>query len=349
MDREQEYEELETMIKQLEQEAVEHKRAEEALHQSHELFRTVADFTFDWEYWIGPDGKFPYVSPSCERITGYLPDEFQKEPGLLEAIIHPEDRAFIEKHLRAELKSQDVFSFDFRIITRSNKERWIGHICQQVYGTDGCWFGRRASNRDVTNHKRIEETLRKTHDELERRVAEHTARLSIANELLAKEIQERKQAEHVLKRKEEELKVKNRHLDEVNTALKVLLKRGDAEKAQLEENVLFNIKQLVEPYLEDIKNQGLKERQKRSVTILEENLDEVVKSFSRRLSSKYFSLTPAEIRVANLVKHGRTTKEIAQALGLSNRTIESHRKNIRKKLVIRNKKENLRTHLLSIP
>lgn len=349
MDREQEYEELEGMIKQLEQKAVEHKRTEEVLHQSYERFRIVADFTFDWEYWIRPDGKFLYVSPSCERITGYLPDEFQKEPGLLEAIIHPEDRAFIERHLRTELESQDVFSFDFRIITRCNNERWIGHICQQVYGTDGRWLGRRASNRDITDRKRIEEALGKAHEMLEMRVAERTAGLSIANELLAMEIQERKHAEHVLKRKEKELEVKNLHLDEVNTALKVLLKRGDAEKAELEENVLFNIKQLVEPYLEDIKNQGLKERQKRSVIILEENLDEVIKSFSHRLSSKYFSLTPAEIRVANLVKHGRPTKEIAQALGLSSRTIESHRKNIRKKLVIRNKKENLRSHLLSMP
>lgn len=348
MDREPTYEELEAMIKQLEQESVEHKRAEEALQQSNEWFRAVADFTFDWEYWIGPDGKFLYVSPSCERITGYHPDAFQREPGLLEAIIHPEDRAFIARHLRAELESQDVFSFDFRIITRCNKERWIGHICQQVHGTDGCWLGRRASNRDITARKRIEEALGKAYEMLEMRVEERTAELSTANELLTKEIQERKQAEHALKGKEKELKVKNLNLEEVNTALRVLLKKGNAEKAELEEKVLFNIKQLVEPYLEDLKNQGLKKRQKHSVSILEANLDEIITSFSRSLSSKYFGLTSAEIRVANLVKHGRTTKEIAYALGLSSRTIESHRKNIRKKLLIRNKKENLRTRLLSM-
>jgi PAS domain S-box-containing protein len=349
MDRKPTYEELEAMIEQFEQETAEHKRADEALHQSNEQFRTVADFTFDWEYWIGPDGKFLYVSPSCERITGYHPDAFQREPELLEAIIHPKDRAFIARHLRADLESQDVFSFDFRIVTRCNNERWIGHICQQVYGTDGCWLGRRASNRDVTKRKRIEEALGKDHDELEIRVKERTAELSTVNELLAKEIQERKQIEHALKGKEKELKAKNLCLEEVNTALRVLLQRVDAEKAELEEKVLFNIKQLVEPYLEDIKNQGLKERQKHSVSILEANLDEIITSFSRRLSSKYFGLTPAEIRVANLVKHGKTTKEIAYALGLSGRTIESHRKNIRKKLMIRKKKENLRTRLLSIP
>ena len=75
---------------------------ETELRESEERFRTVADFTYDWEYWLDPDGNYVYVSPSCERITGYRSDEFRQDPELLETIIHPDDRATVAEHLREE-------------------------------------------------------------------------------------------------------------------------------------------------------------------------------------------------------------------------------------------------------
>ncbi len=72
--------------------------AEEALRESEVKFRTVADFTYDWEYWILPDGNLIYVSPSCKRITGYEVDEFIKDPKLLTRIVHPEDKSIIGPH-----------------------------------------------------------------------------------------------------------------------------------------------------------------------------------------------------------------------------------------------------------
>jgi PAS domain S-box-containing protein len=167
------HKQLEQKVKELEKEAGERREAEEARLRSEERFRTVADFTFDWEYWIAPDGNYVYVSPSCERITGYRPNEFQKDPGLLEAITHPDDRPVVAKHIREELESRDVLSFDFRIIHRSGDERWIAHICQQVYGTDGSLLGRRASNRDVTDGKRAEEALRQSEARY-KGIVEHT-------------------------------------------------------------------------------------------------------------------------------------------------------------------------------
>ena len=77
----------------------ERKQAEEALRESEEKYRAVADFTYDWEYWLGLDGRYTYVSPSCERITGYRAEEFLHEPALLERIVHPDDRALIVGHL----------------------------------------------------------------------------------------------------------------------------------------------------------------------------------------------------------------------------------------------------------
>ena len=84
------------------------------------------------------------------------------------------------------------------------------------------------------------------------------------------------------------------------------------------------------------------------MNILESNLNDIVSPFLNRLSSKYLKLTPTEIRVANLVKEGKTTKDIAEIMNLAKKTIDSYRENIRRKLGLKNKKTNLRTHLFSV-
>jgi PAS domain S-box-containing protein len=157
----------------------------------------------------------------------------------------------------------------------------------------------------------------------------------------------RKQVERVLRESEKELEMKTRYLEELNSALKVLLKRREDDKQELEQNVVANVRELVAPYIRQLKGSRLEERQRSLVLILESNLKEIVSPFLSRVSMNLLNLTPTETQVANFVKQGKTTKEIADMLGLSPRTIESHRESIRKKLGIKNKKSNLRTHLLS--
>ncbi|GAI26662.1 unnamed protein product, partial [marine sediment metagenome] len=89
----------------IQRDITEQRRMEDALRESEERYRTVADFTYDWEYWIGPDGDFRYISPSCERITGYRVDEFLRDPKLLDRIIHPDDYPVIAQHINGEFKS----------------------------------------------------------------------------------------------------------------------------------------------------------------------------------------------------------------------------------------------------
>ena len=157
-----------------------------------------------------------------------------------------------------------------------------------------------------------------------------------------------KETELALKQRERELEMQTVNLEEANAALKVLLKRREEDKKELEEKVLFNMKELAEPYLEKLRKTGLNERQKAFLEILESNLNEIISPFSRSLYFGYINLTPAEMQIASLIRYGKTTKEIANLLNLSSRTVETHRKNIRKKLGLTDKKANLRTKLLSL-
>ena len=137
----------------------EQKKTGAALRESEQRFRTVADFTYDWEYWIDPQGNLIYVSPSCERVTGYQPDEFQENPQLLRQIVLPDDLERVTTHLEKEMVSNEPASIEFRIVSKDGRERWMGHACQPVYGPNGNKLGRRASNRDVTEQKHAENAL----------------------------------------------------------------------------------------------------------------------------------------------------------------------------------------------
>ncbi|MEW6418303.1 MAG: LuxR C-terminal-related transcriptional regulator [Nitrospirota bacterium] len=165
---------------------------------------------------------------------------------------------------------------------------------------------------------------------------------------IIEDITERKKAEETLKEREKELEIKAHSLEEVNIALKVLLKRRDEDKTELEDKVLLNIKELIAPYLEKLKMSGLDEKQKTYVSILESNLNQVISPFAHRLSSKFLNFTPTEIQVANLLRQGKTSKEISELLNSSPRNIAFHRDNIRKKLGLKNKKTNLKSYLLSL-
>lgn len=162
------------------------------------------------------------------------------------------------------------------------------------------------------------------------------------------DITARKRVEKALRKRESELAIQNVNLEEANIALKVLLKKRDIDKAELEEKLLINVRELVEPYLRKLESSGLDERQKNYVKILESNLNDIVSPLSHTLSVKEYNFTPMEIKVANLIKQGRTTQEIADLLNVSNKTVSFHRANIRKKIGIKNKKTNIRSLLLSL-
>ncbi len=139
--------------------AMAHRYSEKELEQTELKYRTVADFTYDWEYWEDPEGTLLYVSPSCARISGYDPEEFCDSPSLLRDLILPEDRPAWEQHRKSTLETSKGGEVQIRIRTRDGEIKWLEHVCQAVQGPDGTFLGFRASNRDVTDRKLVEEKV----------------------------------------------------------------------------------------------------------------------------------------------------------------------------------------------
>jgi PAS domain S-box-containing protein len=130
--------------------------ADRALREAELKYRTVADFTHDWEYWSAPDGRLLYNSPSCERITGYSSRHFMEDPSLFGRILDPEDHTIWEEHVRASLLEHQFRTVQLRIRTRDGSVRWIEHVCRPVTDERGEFLGIRASNRDITDRKNAE-------------------------------------------------------------------------------------------------------------------------------------------------------------------------------------------------
>ncbi|MBV5314550.1 MAG: PAS domain S-box protein [Prolixibacteraceae bacterium] len=136
-------------------------KANAYLQQAEEKYRTVADYTYGWEFWTDPNGNFFYCSPSCERITGYPPSDFLQNPQLLYDIIYPADLNYYKCHKQKEEKGKDGnLEVNYRIVRADGAIRWIGHVCQSIYNERGELIGNRGSNRDITERKNMEQLVK---------------------------------------------------------------------------------------------------------------------------------------------------------------------------------------------
>ena len=195
----------------------------------------------------------------------------------------------------------------------ASRGKWLFVTAAPIKDSEGNITGAVETLLDITEKKRAEQNLLKMHEALEEKVKDRT-----------------------------------QSLEEANIAMKVLLKKREEDRRDLEDQMLINIREIILPYLERLKNSPLKENQKVYLDIIQRNLLDIASPFMRGLSDTFHRLTPAEIQIINLIKQEKTSKEIADFLNISPRTVEFHRDNIRKKLGIKNRKINLRSYLLSI-
>jgi len=157
-----------------------------------------------------------------------------------------------------------------------------------------------------------------------------------------------KLTEEALKQSKLAVEEQKRELEEANIALKVLLRQRENDKAELERKVLGNIKTLVLPYVEKLKRAPLRARDKTTIDIIDTHLKDIISPLMQRLANINILLTPQELQVATLVKDGRSSKEIAEILSISETTVHFHRKNLRRKFGIKSRATNLRSYLMSI-
>jgi PAS domain S-box-containing protein len=310
------------------QDVTERKRADEALRSSEEKYKLLAEQSADVIYKVAlKNDQYTYANPSAQKILGYTSKEISslRVMDVLTAKSYEKQRNAMLEALASG--SRDSAVLELEAVHKDGHTIPIEAHARFILDEQGRPVEIQGVARDITDRKRAEEALRKAHEDLEIRVEERTSELKTAKQ---------------------ELEAQRSKLEEVNIALRVLLERREAEKVEVEKSMLFNIRQLILPYLEKLKKTGLNDRQATLAEILEANLSEVISPFSRRLSSSELSFTPSEIKVAALIRQGQTSKEIAELFDVSLRTIEAHRENIRKKIGIKQKKGNLRTLLLSM-
>lgn len=326
-------------------ELAERKRTEAILRESEDRHRTLLDSSPDPIVVYDMEGIATYVNPAFEQTFGLSREELiGKQIDFVPPENWPETKVAIQQMLRGG----KINLFETRRLTREGNVLDV-QISSTLYtGPDGRHLGNIVTLRDISARKRAEEELDKYHGHLEELVAERTAELEKANLKLAREIDERKKAEKALRRRERELQSQSHHLEEVNTALRVLLKQREEDRKELGEIVLRNVEELVNPYLRQVISGRIDGHQRTLLRILETNLNNIISPFMNKLTSGSANLTPVEIRVASLIKEGKTNKEIAGALLVSKNTVMFHRHNIRDKLGLKNRKINLRSHLLAM-
>ena len=284
------------------------KLMEQALRASEEKYRMIIENIEDGYYEVDLSGNFTFFNDAMCRIVGYTRKEMM---GMNNQQIMDE---FNAKQVFA------VFNTVYKTGLPTKAMDW------QLIGKNG--------------QKRVIEVSVSLRRNLS---GEPVGFMGIA-----RDITERKLTEQTLRTREEELRVKSLNLEEVNTALKVLLRKREEDRRDLEDTIINNLQDTVKPYLEKAKKRNKNKRLAEILAALESNLDTITSPFAYKLSSKFINLTSTEIEVANLVKQGMSTKEIADLLSVSYKTVEVHRLNIRKKIGLTNKRANLRAHLLSI-
>jgi PAS domain-containing protein/DNA-binding CsgD family transcriptional regulator len=340
----------------------ERKTAEQALKESEQRLHSILQGSTIPAFVIGKDHRVLFWNKALEELSDIAATEVlgtkqhwrafygEERPCMADLLVDGDIREvprwYQGKYSKSKLLKDAFEAVDFFPSLAEGK--WVRFTAAVIRNAGGQVIGALETLEDITERKRSEIALQNAHDELEQRVEERTMDLLQFSESLKTEIVERKEAEKKLRKRERELKSKSNNLQEVNTAMKVLLDQREQDRREVEEIILNNVKELLAPYLEKIKKTKLTDAQLAHVRIIETNLDNIISPFLKNLHSKYLNLTPKEIRVASLIKEGRTTKEIADLLGMSVAAVEFHRNNIRKKLGLRNKKANLVSHLANM-
>jgi PAS domain S-box-containing protein len=295
------------------------KLAEEALRESERRLSDIIDFLPDATLAINRKGNVIAWNRAIEEMTGVkaadmvgkgdfeyaLPFYGVRRPILIDLVLKP-DKKIERSYYSVFKKEEDHLIVETWVPALKDKRAFLWAKASPLYDSKGRIVGAIESLRDIT---------------------------------------ERKQAEEMLEKREVELEAKTNELEDLNAALRVLLKQREEDRNELEQKVLSNVKLLILPYIDKLKSR-VDLKGSSYVNVLESNLKEIVSPFAQKLSVKYLNLTNREVQIANLIKEEKTTKEIAALLNVSESSVNVYRYHIRRKLSL-TKKHNLRSYLSS--
>jgi len=298
----------------------ERKKAQEALQESERRLADIIDFLPDATVAIDLDGKVISWNRAIEEMTGVpaedmlgkrdyeyaLPFYGKRRPIMVDLVLKP-DKKLEERYSLILKRQKDLLVIETWVPCLRGERAFLWGKATPLYNSKGKIVGAIESIRDIT---------------------------------------ERKQAEEALKKREEDLKIKTQELEDLNAALRVLLKQRDEDRNELEETILLNVKALILPYIEKMKNH-IDPKGVSYVNVLDSNLKDIVSPFAQKLMNRYLDFTNREVQVADLIREGKTTKEIAELLNVSDSAVNVYRYHIRKKLNL-SKKHNLRSYLSSL-
>jgi PAS domain S-box-containing protein len=305
-------------------------------------FKFMVEETGEEIYLVNPDGSIEYVNKAAAQSLGYTVDE------MIQIGVSGFDPIYGTNYsvVFQEIKGKNNPLYE--TVHRTKDGRLVQKEIKCAYLQMGnreyvCGFGR-----DITDRKSAEMELKNHQEQLKVLVGERTAELTKAYEKLKMENEARKSSENELSSREMELEKGRRELEEMNSALKVLLKQREEDKVNMEMNIISNIKTAVLPYIEKLELSGLAEGQMRVSSMIKSLLGEITSPFIRKVSSEFLGFTPNEIQVASLVKEGKSSKEIAEILNISLNTVHTYRYKIRRKTGLKNNKVNLRSYLQTL-
>jgi PAS domain S-box-containing protein len=286
----------------------ERKLAERALRESEERYRTIIENIQDGYYEVDLDGNYTFFNEGLLRITGYPREEML---GLNNRRIVDDlnNRKVFKVFNQVYLTGVPAHAFDWECIRKDGTRRFVEVSVTLKRDIFGKPAGFMGIARDITERKRY-------------------------------------QAE--LEAKENELKQKNRSLEDANTALNVLMKKVEEYRTVYEEALRDNLNKVAMPYLQRAKEKIKDKAAVEQLRLLEDSLSSIFAPYAHSLAAEFPRLTSSEIDVANFIVQGKRTKEIADVLNVTPKAIEVHRNNLRRKFGLTNQKAGLRAHLLSL-
>jgi PAS domain S-box-containing protein len=334
-------------IAQLEMESEQRRHLQQAIGTLEQRYQSLLENIPEAFYALNEKGVVLTVNKAV-GMFGYAPEEVTGR--LFVDLIEADDRDRMARAYWEAMaaRNNQTHIYQFRIRAKTGEIQWVEAHGSVRFAPGGHFLWCQGVVRAINEALRCPNASFSPQASIETIVNFRTQALMQTNAELQQKIDERFTTEKVLRDREAELEMEKANLQEANTALKVLLKRREEDKRALEEQVLYNVKKMVLPYLNKVQKESPDERHKTYMGIVESNLRDITCGFSRRLSLTYYGLSTAELKVANFIRQGKKNREIAHLLGLSIRTVEAYRQGIRNKLRIQNKKVNLCTFLMSI-